>query len=460
MIISLVNTRLYKLKNILMRNFNQLIALACIFVSTGAFAQTPQIKFEEFDLDNGLHVILHQDNSTPIVTVSVLYNVGSKNENPNLTGFAHFFEHLMFEGTENIDRHEYSNYVEKAGGTLNANTTNDRTYYYEILPSNQLELGLWLESERMLHARVDSIGIATQKRVVIEEKKQRYDNSPYGDIIKVTFERAYKKHPYKWPVIGDPEHIMNAKDQDFIDFYKTYYVPNNACLVIAGDINKNNARTMVSKYFSEIPKGTKKMFRPNIFEDPQTAEVRDTVYGAVQLPLILHAYHIPALGTDDYYAVDLLNKVLSGGQSSRLYKSLVDQQQKAMQVGSFSMGLQDPGMTLAYALPNNGVDNKQLEDAMIDEITKVQDNLISEKEFQKLKNQVENQLILGNRKMATIAEDLATDYTYFKNTNLVNQELDKYLAVTREDIQRVAKKYFTSKNRVVIYYLPNSEKVN
>jgi len=437
--------------------FKLMLSLVFTITCLSITAQSNSIKFEEFDLDNGLHVILHQDKTTPIVNISVMYHVGSKNENPNLTGFAHFFEHLMFEGTKNIPRHEFSNYVERAGGTLNANTSNDRTYYYEILPSNQLELGLWLESERMLHAKVDSIGIATQKRVVIEEKKQRYDNTPYGDIVKVTLERAYKKHPYQWPVIGDPEHIMGAKDEDFVNFYETYYVPNNACLVLAGDFDLKNAKTLVNKYFGAIPKGTKKMHRPTEFESPQTSEVRDTVFRSIQLPLIMHAYHMPALGTSDYYAVDMLNNVLSKGQSSRFYKSLVDKQQKALEVGSFSMSLEDPGMALAYALPNSGVENKDLEDALIAEIKKVQDELISDREFEKLKNQVENSIIKGNRKLAHIAENLASNYTYFDNTNLVNQELDKYLSVTPEDIQRVAKKYFTKDNRVVIYYLPKTE---
>ncbi|MCW3785538.1 M16 family metallopeptidase [Plebeiibacterium sediminum] len=438
---------------------NQLI-LAFLLVSFGMTAQMKPINFEEFDLDNGLHVILHQDNSTPIVNVSVMYNVGSKNENPNLTGFAHFFEHLMFEGSDNIPRHEYSNYVEKAGGTLNANTSFDRTYYYEVLPSNQLELGLWLESERMLHAKVDSIGIATQKKVVIEEKKERTENTPYGDILELTFDRVYKEHPYRTAILGNPDHIRSAKDQDFVDFYNTFYVPNNACLVIAGDIDKAKAKEMVTKYFSDIPRGIKEITRPNIVEKPQLSEIRDTVYRNVQLPMILQAYKIPALGDDDYYAVDLLNNVLAKGQSSRLYKQLVDSQQKAIQVSSFSLGLQQPGVTLAFAIPNAGVDNGEVEKAMYAEVEKLQNELISEREFQKLKNQVENDMVNGSRRLATVAENLATDYTYFNDASAVNKELDKYLAVTREDIQRVAKKYYTKENRVVLYYLPNSQKAN
>jgi predicted Zn-dependent peptidase len=441
-----------------MKNRFLLLALSLFLAGVGAVeAQSNKISFEEYDLDNGLHVILHQDKSTPIVTVSVMYHVGSKNENPELTGFAHFFEHLMFEGTANIPRGEYSNYVERAGGTLNANTSTDRTYYYEIMPSNQLEMGLWLESERMLHAKVDEIGIKTQKQVVTEEMKQTVDSRPYGTLIEEITKRAFKEHPYQWRVLGAAEHIFAAKDQDFVDFYNQFYVPNNAVLVIAGDIELDNAKQMVSKYFNEIPKGKKEIYRPNIVEKPLGGEVRDTIFDNVQLPLIAQAYRTPAIGTDDYYALSMLNTLLSNGQSSRMYKSLVDEQQKALQAGSFAFPYEDPSLALTYALPNMGVDCADLEAAIDAEVAKVRNELISEREFQKLRNQVENSFVKSNVKLANRAENLATNYTYFKNTNLVNTELDKYLAVTREDIKRVANKYFVKDNRVVLYYLPKSQ---
>lgn len=435
-----------------------LLSLMLVVFTSSIFAQTQKLEFEEFTLKNGLHVILHEDNTTPIVVVSIMYHVGSKNENPDRTGFAHFFEHLMFEGSKNIDRGEYSKYVEKAGGVLNANTSSDRTYYYEMLPSNQLELGLWLESERMLHLKVDSIGIKTQKNVVIEEKKQNYDNRPYGSVLIEVMKRAYKKHPYNWTTIGDAEHIRAATDEDFKNFYDTYYVPNNATLVIAGDIKSKKAKKLVKKYFGNIPKGKNKIYRPKADMEPkQTTEVRDTVYDNIQLPAVIQAYHVPALGTDDYYAVDMLNRVLSRGQSSRMYRKLVDEEQKAMAVFSFALPFEHPGITLVYALPNMGVKTEDLEAAINSEFEKVKSELISDKELQKLKNQIESQYVNQNITLAQRAQNLATNHTYFKNADLVNTEMEKYMKVTAKDIKRVANKYFTKENRVVLYYLPKKQ---
>jgi zinc protease len=430
-----------------------MVAFLLMAIGQG-FAQSVKIDYTEFKLKNGLHVILHRDVSTPIVTVAVMYKVGSKNEKPDRTGFAHFFEHLMFEGTANIPRGEYAKFVEKAGGTLNANTSADRTYYYEILPSNQLELGLWLESERMLHATVDSTGIQTQKRVVIEEKKQSYDNRPYGTILQETMKRAFTEHPYRWTTIGDPDHILAAKDQEFLEFYNTFYVPNNAVLVLAGDIDEASAKTLVTKYFGDIPMGKKEIYRPNIVEPALKQEVRDTIFDNVQLPLVLQAYRTPAMNTTDYYALEMLGTLLSTGQSSRLYRELVDNQQLAIQVGSFPIPFNEPCVSLTYALPNMGIDPMVLEKAIDAEIEKVKVDLIPEEEFQKLKNQFENNVVGGNQKIAERAANLATYYTYFGDASLINSELDKYMAITREDIKRVAGQYFNPNNRVVLYYLP------
>ncbi len=224
-----------------------------------------KIEFEEYKLKNGMNVILHEDHSTPIVAVTVLYHVGSKNEDPKRTGFAHFFEHLLFEGSENIERGEYMKIVQSNGGLLNANTSFDRTFYYEILPSNQLELGLWLESERLLHAKIDDKGVETQREVVKEEYRQRYENTPYGSFLPNMFKRAFEVHPYNWVPIGSLDHLNEAKIEEFREFYKTYYVPNNATLSIAGDFDKKQLKKWIKKYFASIPKGTKEMNRPTVY---------------------------------------------------------------------------------------------------------------------------------------------------------------------------------------------------
>ncbi|MFZ4786032.1 MAG: M16 family metallopeptidase [Flavobacteriales bacterium] len=416
-------------------------------------AQAQQIKFEEYDLKNGLHVILHEDHSTPIVAVTVMYHVGSKNETAGRSGMAHFFEHLLFEGSENIGRGQYAKYVENAGGGLNANTSQDRTFYYELLPSNQIELGLWLESERMLHAKVEIQGIETQREVVKEEKRQRIDNQPYGNLFAETLDHAFDVHPYAWAPIGSMEDLNAAQEQDFINFYKTFYVPNNAVLSIAGDINIEQTKALIAKYFSGIPKGTMAIPRPTVQEPINKGEVRDTIKVKDQLPMIVQAYHIPAQGTPEFYAVDMLNQLLAQGESSRLNRSVVEEKQLALFSGAFTYEVEDPGLTMAYSLANMGIDPKQVEDAMNAEFDRVKNELITEEEFQKLRNQVESDFVQANSTVAGIAESLANYHMYYGDANLINTEIKRYLAVTKEDIMNAAKKYYNPNNRVVLYFL-------
>ncbi len=435
----------------------QLLVLL-LFTFTGSlFSQSGKIEFEEYDLDNGMHVILHQDNSFPLVVVTITYHVGSKNEKPERTGFAHFFEHLMFEGSENIPRGEYSKIVDKAGGELNANTTWDRTFFYEVLSSNQLELGLWLESERMLHLNVDSIGVATQKKVVTEEIKQREENQPYMSFQKEISKRAFNVHPYRWTVLGSADHILAATESDYKEFYQKFYVPNNAVLTIVGDIDFDNAKKLIEKYYADIPASENEIYRPTQVEPIKHEEIRDTVYDNIQLPAIFQAYHTPKSGTSDFYAVDMLAKLLSGGESSRLYKSLVDEKQLAMQVASFPFPYEDAGLAYALALPNMGVEIQDLEKGIDAEIEKLQTELISDAELQKLKNQYEAEHVNDNASLESRAYNLAINYTFHKDANLINTEIDKFLAVTKEDIRRVANEYFRKDNRVVLYYLPKSQ---
>ncbi|MGE5350584.1 MAG: M16 family metallopeptidase [Acidobacteriota bacterium] len=435
----------------------RLVIIVVLFISCSVFLQAQEVKidFTEYDLDNGLHVILHQDNTTPIVAITVTYHVGSKNEKPDRTGFAHFFEHLMFEGSDNIKRGEYFQYIQNAGGDANAYTSFDQTVYHEVLPSNQIELGLWLESERMLHLKIDSLGVETQRGVVKEERKERLENRPYGSIMEQTFAHAYKVHPYKWVPIGSVQYIDQATLAEFRDFYKTFYVPNNAVLSIAGDFTTGKMKDLVKKYFEGIPKGTKPIYRPTIVEPEQKKEVVDTVFDNIQLPAVVKAFHIPAQGTDDYYAIDMLTTLLSSGQSSRFYKELVDKEQKALYTGSFPFSLEDPGLFLVYSIANMNVNVRDLDTSIDREIRKVQNELISEHEFQKLRNQVEDDFIKSKNTDLGIATSLADYYLFYKgNTDLINTELQRYMKVTREDIKRVADKYLIKSNETLLYYLP------
>lgn len=428
--------------------------LVCLLSFCG-LVQAQEVDFVEYTLDNGLHVILHQDNSNPIVAVSVLYHVGSKNEKPDRTGFAHFFEHLLFEGSENIDRGEFDKYISSAGGVNNANTSNDRTYYYELFPSNQLELGLWLESERMLHAKVETKGIETQREVVKEEKRLRVDNQPYlGAIWEGIPKELFKKHPYRWSVIGSMEDLNAAEEEDYKEFYATYYVPNNATLSIAGDIDIEETKQKVSKYFSGIPAGTNEIPRPDDVEDPITQEIHKNFYDKnAQIPAVVYAYRTPKQTDQDSYVLEIISRVLSGGQSSRFTKNIVNDKKLALGTGTFLNAMEDYGSFIMYGLVNQGVDPEELSEAMDIEIDRLMADGITQRELQKQINNLEKDFISRNRSMAGIAESLANYHVYFGDANLINKEIQKYRSITVEDVKRVAKKYLKDSQRVngVIY---------
>jgi len=435
-----------------------LLYIMAAFISGSTHAQAPKIAFEKYTLPNGLKVILHKDNTAPVVAVTALYHVGSKNEDTSRTGFAHFFEHLLFEGSENIKRGQFDKYVTNAGGALNANTSQDRTFYYELLPSNQLKLGLWLESERMMHAKIEDIGVNTQREVVKEEKRQRIDNQPYGTILTEILKRAYKNLPYQWAPIGSMEHLNAARLNEFIDFYKTFYVPNNCVLSIAGDINIDETKKLVEQYFAAIPKGTKPIPRPNITEKPLGGEVRDVIEDNIQLPAVIQAYRAPKQGSDEYYAFRMLSTVLSGGPSSRMNKTIVDERQMAVAALALPFFNEDAGLFINYAIAAMGVKPEALEKVVDSVVSTLKTGLVSEREFQKVKNQIETSFVSANATMAGIAESLANYEVYFGDANLINTELARYNKVTREDILNVAKKYLNKDNRVVLYYIPKGSK--
>ncbi|WP_339915989.1 pitrilysin family protein [Yeosuana marina] len=434
-----------------------LLAFAVLaFISLTANAQ--KVKFEEFDLDNGLHVIMHQDNTAPVVTIGVMYNVGGKDlggdNNPKRTGFAHFFEHLLFEGTENIERGKWMEIVSSNGGKNNANTSLDRTYFYEVFPSNNLELGLWMESERMLHPVINQIGVDTQNEVVKEEKRSSYDNRPYSQFVFAIDENLFKVHPYKYKNIGEMEDLDAATLEEFKDYFKKYYVPNNAVLVIAGDIDTSKAKTLVSNYFKDIPKG-KEVVRNFPKEEPITKEIHAKFYDPnIKIPAIMAAYRIPGFKERDSYVLQMISTYLSDGKTSKLYKKIVDDKKMALQAGAININQLDYGVYVLYGLPLGDNSLNSLVSEMDEEIVKIQNDLISEKDFQKIQNKLENQFVNSNSSVEGIANSLATDYLLYGDTNLINNEINIYKSITREEIQKVAKKYLNPNQRVLLEYLP------
>lgn len=435
--------------------------LSALFVlSAGNFLAAQEVTFEEYDLDNGLHVILHQDNTAPVVTTAVMYHVGSKDEDPSKTGFAHFFEHLLFEGTKNIERGEWDKIVSSNGGSGNANTFLDRTYYYETFPSNSLETGLWLESERLMHPIIGQVGVDTQKEVVQEERRLRVDNSPYGAFFDELLKNLYTKHPYRWGVIGSLDHLASATLDDFKNFNKTYYVPNNAVLVIAGDIDAEKTKKMVSDYFGPIPRGAE-IKRNIVVEEPITTTIKANYHDPnIQIPAILLAYRTPGQAERDAYVINMISTYLSDGESSKLYKKLVDEKKIALQIFSVPIDAEDYSSYIVGGLPVGENSIQDIKNEIDEEIVKVQSELISEKDYQKLQNKFENNFVNANSSIAGVANSLAENYMLRDNTNLINTEIDIYRSITREEIMEVAKKYLNVNQRVELEYLPEQKEAN
>lgn len=434
-------------------------ALTVLFILLfGITVYAQQVQFEEYDLANGLHVILHQDNGAPVVTTAVLYHVGGKDEKENRTGFSHFFEHLLFEGTKSIGRGEWFSIVAAAGGTNNAYTTDDYTYYYEIFPSNQTQLGLWMEAERMLHPVINKEGIKTQNEVVKEEKRANFDNSPYAYYQDEVKKNIFDLHPYKRASIGSMEDLDAASLEEFIAFRNQYYVPNNAVLVVAGDIDIDQSKQWIENYFSRIPKGPP-VERIAITEAPIEKERKATYYDKnIQLPAVFSGFRIPGVKTRESKVLEFISTYLSDGKSSKLYKKMVDQEKIALEVGAFNLSLEDYGIYIILALPLGDTSLNSLVLSMEKEVEKIQNELILEKDFQKIKNKFEMNFVNSNASVEGIANSLAEYFTFFGETNLINTEIDIYRSITREEIQAVAKKYLNKNQRLVLDYLPESAK--
>ncbi|HYF02957.1 MAG TPA: pitrilysin family protein [Patescibacteria group bacterium] len=442
----------------ILRLQNLAVAIAAFAVFyVPAKAQFKPITFSEYTLPNGLHVILHRDESAPVVSTVVHYRVGARDEDPTRSGFAHFFEHLMFEGTSNIERAAMSGYVQEAGGTLNAYTSFDETVYQFTLPSNELKLALWIESQRMRSLLVDEIGVQTQRGVVKEERKNRYDNAPYGTWMESIFKNLFGTGTYSWTPIGSAQHIDSAKIDEFRSFYNQFYQPNNATLVIAGDFNMTEAREWVDQYFGGFKNaGDIKRNQMNVTQIQN--EVRQTVEDPkAQLPAVFIGFTGPKKGSSDIYAMEMLTDILSNGESSRMYRRLVDQDQIAVAAQSFAFDLQYGGALIALGVAAPGKDISIVEKTIYDEINRIVREGVTDKEFEKARNIIEAKFVQGKKGTLEKAIALAQYHTYFGSASVINNEIDRYMKVTKADLQRVAQQYLNSDKRVVLTYLPKGQ---
>ena len=440
--------------------------LACLAVLALAVAALPQagappvrppkLEVRAHTLANGLRVLMAEDHSAPVINLQMIYHVGSKDERTGRTGFAHLFEHLMFKGSAHVAPDEHSRIIESVGGTDNAYTNYDVTGYWQTFPSNYLERVIWLEADRLGSLNVDEANFASEREVVKEERRTRYENTPYGLVAEDLYAAAFQVHPYKQTPIGSMEDLNRAKVDDVRDFFRRYYRTDNATMIIVGDFQPAQAIAWVEKYFGGIPKPATPIERVTVQEPPQESERRlQKFYGSNSpLPAVVAGYKMPPRYAPDSYALDLLSNILSAGESSRLYRKLVYEDQIALAAAGFGAFTEHPNLFWAFAVMNQGRSPADGEKAIEAELTRMKNDLVDARELEKAKNQIISNFILGRRTVQQKADAIAEAAVLGKDPNLVNGELDRYLAVTPADIQRVARKYLVPTGRTILVIEP------
>lgn len=410
------------------------------------------VDYSKFVLDNGLRVIIHSDESTPMVAINVLYNVGARDESPDKTGLAHLFEHLMFGGSANID--DFDDPIQRAGGENNAFTNNDITNFYDIIPAQNLEVALWLESDRMLSLNFDEQILEVQRKVVIEEFKESCLNQPYGDVWHHIADMAYKVHPYQWPTIGKvPKHVEDATMDDVKAFYKKFYNPNNAILTMAGNVSAEEGRRLAEKWFSDIPRGETPARR--LPQEPPQKKLQQRINLAkVPIDALYLAFHSPGRSEADFYISDILSDILGNGSSARLYRRLLKEKQVVTQIDCYVTGSLDPGLFIIEARPAEGYSLEDVERYIWEELEIIRNELVPEKELQKLKNKIESTLLFSEMSVLNKAMNLGF-FELLGDAGIINKEAGLYHKITREEVKRMARQIFTPENCCELYYKVN-----
>ena len=430
-----------------------------VFLTAGAGwpAALPPTPFRSLVLPNGLHALFVEKHEAPVVNVQVWYHVGSKDENPGKTGFAHLFEHLMFQGTRNLGAEQFSDYIVRVGGVDNAFTTEDATVFWETIPSNQLRVALWLEADRMRNLEITEKSFNTEREVVKEERRLRFDNQPYGTVIETLYRLAYNVHPYRHMPIGSMEDLDRASLADVREFYDTYYVPANATLVITGDFDSREAMPLVEKYFGPLGPVRQVPDRKIPPEPVQTSRRLLKLTRNVTLPAFVAGYHMPADGTADAYPLRLAARILSEGESSRIYRRLVYEKQMALQAQSAGNFTEDPNLFFVFAILNPGHTPAEARAEMEKELERLKSEPVSAGELAKAKNGILRDFVLSRQSVHDLGEEIGYAAVILKDPNLLDRELERFLAVTPEDIQRAARKYFAAENSTVVEVYPAEE---